>query len=95
MAQRAFRIISHSFAGKRLRCRYDVALLLFSSYLRLSPFIPILILSSGEKIDLSIMGNWYERERATTQGVVCTSAATSQTRVRINRGTQPPTRRLT
>lgn len=60
-----------------------------------SPFIPILILSSGEKIDLPIMGNRYERERATTQGVVCTSAATSQTRVRINRSTQPPTRRLT
>lgn len=57
----------------------------------LSFFIPIPILSSGrrrgEKMDLPIMGNRYEREHRTTQGVVCTSAATSQTRARINRDT--------
>lgn len=70
-------VCEETFCGAVARCSFPLIFHHFPS---------ILILSSvGEKIDLPIMGNRYERERRTTQGVVCTSAATSQTSARINR----------
>lgn len=79
-------------------CEKTFAMQLYMTSRRsfLSPFIlrPVLLhsdphsfLGRTEKMDLPIMGNRYERERRTTQGVACTSAATSQTRARINRDT--------